>query len=73
MDEVMDNLHIAKLHLTPGDVLVVQTDRRTTPEIDKRIRDRLSDFLPQGVKALIIDNSIQLSVITRSEIMKRAS
>ncbi len=65
MDEVMENLHIARLHLTPGDVLVVKTDRRTTPEIDKRIRTRLADFLPQGVKALIIDDSIQLSVSFR--------
>jgi hypothetical protein len=53
---------IAKLFLQPGDVLVVKTD-------DPRPKyDVFRELVPGGVRVLYIPTSIDLSVLTRTEI-----
>ena len=51
-----------------GDVLVMKTDRPTSLETTKRIRAHMMELMPQGVKLLILDPGIELSVMSRAEI-----
>ncbi|MCK1536835.1 MULTISPECIES: hypothetical protein [unclassified Bradyrhizobium] len=65
-------LRIAKLALAPDDVLVVKIDRIVSAEafhrIGKHVRSQLGDA---DRKILVIDSQIDLSVITREEILRR--
>lgn len=66
--------HIAKLRLQPGDLLVVKIDHTISAEICGRIRDHFEAALKaSGIsnRVLVVDNSIELSVLARDEIEKR--
>jgi hypothetical protein len=59
---------IARLRLEPGDVLVIKTKgTRPTAAMVEQLRDRLRELLPKGFPALIFDDSIEMSVVSRGE------
>lgn len=62
---------IAKLQLRPGDVLVVKVDHTISAEIGGRIREHFERTVGPDRKVLILDNSIDLSVLTKADIEKR--
>lgn len=63
--------HIAKLSLKAGDVLVLRLNGRITSETEDLARKHLTPHLPEGVKALVIDESVDLQVLSAEEIEKR--
>ena len=63
-DEILP-LHIGKLELSPGDILVVKTDRAPPATTDV-----LRALVPAGVRVLYIPSNVDLSVMTRAEIDK---
>jgi hypothetical protein len=69
-EALMAEFDIAKLKLVPGDVLVVRSARVLSPEQVQRVRDNIRKATPEGVNVLIIDNTFELSVLTRGEIEK---
>jgi hypothetical protein len=66
MDEKDLTFSIAKLELSPGDILVVKGG--PTPHNDYWHR-----FLPPGVRVLIVPPDVELSVLTKAEIDARAA
>jgi hypothetical protein len=69
--KIIGAFEIAKLQLTPGDVLVVKTDRPMSQDATERTRKHLTGILPQGVKTMIIDRGVDLSILTKTEIDER--
>ncbi len=68
----MNELEIGKLSLAPGDVLVIRTDRVISREAAERLKESAAPLLPPGVKCLVIEAGMELSVLTRAEIEARA-
>lgn len=68
MSEFIPEFQIAKMRLAPGDVLVIRLDRPVPGEIVARFRDETMQRLPAGVKLLIIDRSIDLSILTKADV-----
>ena len=64
---------IAKLQLAPGDVLVVKSNKRVTPEAIENAKRLMVHVLPPEVRWMFIDPEIELSVLTRAEIEARAA
>ncbi len=64
-------LAIAKLVLKPGDVLVVKINHTLSHDVLGRARDQVQNNIPKGVQVLLIDNSIDLSVLTQADIEAR--
>lgn len=58
---------IARLALKSGDVLVVKVDHTLNAEIGGRIREHFETVLGNKNKVLIIDNSIDLSVLSEAQ------
>lgn len=71
--KIVGSFEIAKLRLQAEDVLVIRTDRPTGLETADRIRKHLGPLLPAGVKVMIINPDIELSVLTKSEFEARIS
>lgn len=71
--QIVGTMEIGALRLKPGDVLVIKTDRVTSGEVDKRIRDQLTPLLPQGCKVMVINPGVELSVITKAEIEQKVA
>jgi len=69
--KIIGAFEIAKLQLQHGDVLVVKTDRPMSNEATERVRKHLAGILPQGVKTMIIDRGVDLSILTKAEIDER--
>lgn len=69
----MDDLEfkIAHMPLAPGDVLVVKVKGLITQEQGRRIELQARDKLPPDIKVIVIDQSIDLAVLTRAEIEAR--
>ena len=67
-------LQIAKLEMRAGDVLIVRKHGVITMAESEAMRDALvnKQMLPVGAKFLIIDSSIELSVLSASEIAARS-
>lgn len=59
---------IAKLVLEPGDVLVVSFGPQMTFAGLHHMRDWLGKILPAGVKSIFKEHSVDLTVLTRSQI-----
>jgi hypothetical protein len=66
--QIVGSMEIGNLRLNAGDVLVIKTDRITSADVDKRIRDQVTPLLPQGCKVLVINPGVELSVLTKGEI-----
>jgi hypothetical protein len=58
---------IAKLSLRPGDMLLVKLPGRCPADMVRRAYDAFNGALPAGVRALVIDDSIAVSIITREK------
>lgn len=62
---------IAKLALKPGEILVVKVDHTLDARIGGNIRKHFEDVV-KGNRVIIIDNSMDLSVLTKADIEQRA-
>lgn len=69
---IVGEVKIAKLSLSPGDVLVVKVDRTIDSFICSRIYGSIKPHVPDGVKVLVIDPAVELSVLKRSDIEQMA-
>ncbi len=63
---------IGKLDVKPGDMLVVKLNSRLTDDMAKRARQHFETSIP-GVKVLVIDSAVDLSILTFEEIQRRAA
>lgn len=70
--DITGTLKIAKLALGKGDVLVVKVDRTIDSYVSSRLYGTIKPHLPEGVKVLVIDPAIDLSVLKRSDIEQMA-
>lgn len=70
MDDI--EFRLAKLALAPGDVLVVKVAGRLTQQMVDAIGARLRSTIGDGHKLLIIDDLVNLSVLTRAAIEARS-
>ena len=57
------DLHIAKLDLQPGDILVVKSGRQLSREAADRIRDLIARTAPPGIRTLLLEPDWDLAVI----------
>jgi hypothetical protein len=66
----MDDLEyrIGKLELKPGDRLLAKFDANLSHDQVECIRANLADVIPDGVKILVLDKSVDLSVMTSDEV-----
>jgi len=55
---------VRRFNVHPGETLVVTLPDGARPEDMARIRDTLTDSLPDGVKLLLLGPGIQLGVVT---------
>ena len=58
------NFQINKLKLSAGDVLVVRVNDRITKKQAADIRDLIEPRLPVGVRSMVIDKALDLSVFS---------
>lgn len=58
------NFQISRLALKPGDRLVVKVDAHVSMDQTKHIREMFSPRLPPDVQIIVIDKSIELSVLS---------
>jgi len=58
---------IAKLALAPGDVLVARALAPLSPAAAERIREYLESCRPEGVRVLILDSAVELSVLAKAD------
>lgn len=64
---------VAKLQCAAGDVLVVKiTSVVLSGEQQERLRAHFARFVPAGVRILVLDRDVDLSVLSKSEIESRA-
>lgn len=70
MPELVE-FQIAKLKVESGDLLVLKFNGRMTDEIAMKIKAIAKANLPDGVKTMVIDQSLDLSVLTFEEIESR--
>jgi hypothetical protein len=54
---------IAKLNLRPGDVLVIRTMEHYSKEAMGHLVDNFKNLVPNGVKGIVLDSGIDLTVI----------
>lgn len=66
-------VEIAKLTLAHGDVVVVKCDEPVPDDMARRMRETIGRCVPEGVKVLVLDDSLDLMVLTRAEIDARAA
>lgn len=71
--KIIRAFEIGKLQLKDGDVLVVKTDRPMSHDATERVRKHLKSLLPRDVTIMIIDQGVDLSVLTRTEIEERVA
>jgi hypothetical protein len=71
--KIIGAFEIGKLQLKDGDVLVVKTDRPMSHDATERARKHLKSLLPRDVTIMIIDQGVDLSVLTRTEIEERVA
>lgn len=71
MPDEVSYFSIAKLAISPGDVLVVKVRGIVSPSIAARAHDLWKGFLPPQTKMLVIDDTIDLSILTKAEIEEK--
>lgn len=59
----MDELKIARLDAKAGDTIVLKVHGRITDETQARLHKYATDQLPDGVKVMVIDESVDISVV----------
>lgn len=70
MDEL--EFRIARLELRPGDILVAKAKIRLSVEQAERLRTILEPFVGER-KVMVLDDSVDIAVLTREEIEARAA
>lgn len=55
---------IARLNLKPGDVLIAKYRGALSRDVAARIRDQMKDAFPEGVRVFVIDQNLDLSVLS---------
>lgn len=68
----LDDYRIAKLEVKPGDIVVVKIDCIIREELRTRIGEYFKPITEKGVKILVIEKGVDLSVLTFDEIQSRA-
>lgn len=63
---------IAKLALAPNDILVLRVEHLLSDKMVADIKTVLKESAP-GHKVIVLDRSMELSVLTAAEIEKRAA
>jgi hypothetical protein len=63
---------ISKLSPKAGDVIVVKFHRHITLNAHERANAMIKEFLPEGVKGLLVDHDVDVSLLTAEEIAQRA-
>lgn len=66
-------IRIAKLAFKPGDVLVLKIDSHLTMEAKKYLQSVFEPRLPAGVKMMVLERGMDLSVLTQAEIEHRSA
>lgn len=66
-------LRIAKLTFAPGDVLVAKWNGIIQHEVADQMRAGLKPLLPEGVRLLVIDDRVDLYVLTSADIEARTN
>lgn len=66
-------VEIAKLTLSPGDILVLKVDEYLSQEQVERLKVQMSAQLPSTIKTIILGKGLSLAVLTRAEIEQRAA
>lgn len=66
MSKSIDIEDIKRVHLNPGDVLVIQVDKPISSATHKRIKELLHDVWPDN-KAVVLDAGIDLEVVEAYE------
>lgn len=69
--EAIPEFHIARLDLRPGDVLVVKSRRPLSVQDCERIRQILKQEAV-GHRVMVLDDGLDLAVLTAAEIVERA-
>lgn len=72
MPDEVNYFSIAKLQLAPGDILVVRVRGHVSLDTRARAQAAWSPLLPRTVKMLIIDDTIDLEVLTKADIEAKA-
>lgn len=65
--EITGTFEIAKLTLHEGDTLVVKTDLYLTKEQCSFIRESMAQYVPDGVKLLVVTGDMTLSVLKAAD------
>lgn len=63
---------IAKLKVKPGDMLVAKIADRVSDDVWKRLQGMFKGVLPEGVRVLVLDQGLDLAVLTFDEIERRS-
>lgn len=61
--KIIGEVEIAKLQLRSGDRLVLKFDRILTADVAMRVREHLEPLLPDGVKAILLDPHVEMSIL----------
>lgn len=61
-------LKIGRLTLVPGDVLVIQVHKTMPDWTLSRVHQYFQSLTPNGVKVMVIDQTVELSVLTKAQI-----
>lgn len=62
---MIPEFEIAKLELHEGDTLVVRVRGMLSHDIKERVSIGAEQLIPDGVKVMVIDDSIELSVLQK--------
>lgn len=69
MNDIDENRYrIARLECQPGDIVVLKLDRPWPMEAMERMKYDLQTILPDGVRCILLDPHVELSVLTRKQI-----
>lgn len=68
----VERIEIAKLKLEPGDIVVVRTKEFLSHEQSRYLHDKIKSVLPPGYRCVLLTGGLELSVLTKAEIERRA-
>lgn len=69
MDDLAIEYRIAKMQLAPGDVLVAKFDvGALSRDTSERAVEFFRGYVPEGVKVMVIDKGVELSILTQKDI-----